>query len=504
MKRFWTSAHLKGNQAYIRGYIDGKPFAEKQWIKPYMFEEHKDGDFKTIINDIPCIKKDFKSISDARTWIKGFEGVANKKIHGLQHFLYTHLNDEFAGTVDFDTDMIARGSIDIETDSSGSFPNVETADKELTAITLTHRKNGVRKIAMFGLKPYKVKHPEAAYQMCRDETDMLEKFLELWNDPEWTPDILTGWYIEGFDIPYIVRRIGRVLGTAKINLLSPWRIVNEREISRGQTVGASTSQQTVYEIFGISILDYLELYKKFSFKNQESFKLDHIAFVELGKKKIDYSEYGSLDGLYRMNFELYMDYNLTDTLLVDELDEKMGLIDLVLTFAYDAKITFNDTMTTTRPWDVIIHNYLLGQGYVVPQSLGFQEDKSIVGGYVKEPVPGLYEGVVNYDFDSLYPHVIMGWNISPETLIGRVDFDAISSHKRGSFERDVEMHRPAFEAQDAILAGNGCLFKKDKIGFLPSLMDSMYQDRVLYKNKMKDAKKRLQAVENEILHRLSN
>lgn len=485
---FWTAAHLRGNSAFIRWYQNGERYQEEQKVYPYLYQEYPAGEFKTL-DGVPCRRRDFKDWEEARNFLKAGDGVDNAApVYGMSQFLYTHLNDEFPGEIEYDPSLLARVSIDIETESDGGFPNIETADKAIVAITISHRQGGKRKIAMFGCKAYTP--PEGVqYQMCQDESDLLMKFLAVWESDEWSPDILTGWNIEGFDVPYIVNRIRRVLGDPMIKRLSPFRIVNDREITRGQSAGQKNSTQTVYELFGISILDYMQIYKKFCFKNHESWSLNHIAWVELKKRKKDYSEYESLHDFYLKNYQDFMEYNLEDTLLIDELDDKVGMIDLVLAFAYDAKVTFNDTMTTTRPWDVIIHNYLLKQGIVIPQSLGSVSGGSIVGGYVKDVIPGLYKGVVAFDFDSLYPHLIMGWNISPETLVGRVDFDAIASIKRGTLERDVEALRPLLEEKDAILAGNGYLFSRSRRGFLPILMEKMYADRVAYKAKMKEAKK---------------
>jgi DNA polymerase elongation subunit (family B) len=486
MSYFWTSAHLWGDHVYVRGYLNGTLIEDKEELKPYLFYEGA-GPYKTL-QGVDCWKKEYTGWRAARDELAVYNDVENKPVFGMSQFLYTHLNDKFPGEVDYDPAMIARCSIDIETMSDGSFPKVDEADKAITAITLTHRRGKERKIAMFGYGAYKA--PEGVrYYMCKDEVHMMETFLDVWNEPDWTPDVLTGWFIEGFDVPYIINRIRRILGDGAVKLLSPWRIVRDREITRGQSVGQKNSTQTVYEIFGVSILDYMELYKKFSFKNQESWGLDNIAFVELGKRKKDYSQFSSLHEFYLKDYQGYMDYNLEDTLLVDEIDDKCGFIDLVLAFAYDAKVTFNDTMTTTRPWDVIIHNYLLKQNIVVPQSLGSVSGGSIVGGYVKDVTPGLFRGVASFDFDSLYPHLIMGWNISPETYAGRVDFDAIASLRRGTLEADVAALKDQL-GDKYILAGNGCIFRKDIRGFLPVLMETMYNDRVKYKDLMKEAKKK--------------
>lgn len=493
MTYFYTSAHLRGDNVYIRGYANGKAFRETQEITPYLFFPDDDGDYKTLTGK-RAKKREFSSVKAAKDYIKSQENVANSEYYGLNHFLYTHLNDEFSGTIKYDPTLIARVSTDIETMSDGGFPDVQEADKEVTAVTFSHRRGKSRKIMMFGTRPYTPKHPEAKFVLCKDERAMFEAILDLWNDPEWTPDVVTGWNVEGFDIPYLINRTRRILGDGPVKLWSPWRIVQERDIVRGKDgsrggKNIANRTDTVYELFGITVLDYLQLYKKFSFQNHESFKLDHIAFVELGERKLDYSEYGSLHNFYLKNYEGYMDYNLDDTLKIDKLDDKLKLIDLVLAMAYDAKVTFSDTMTTTRPWDVIIHNYLMDQRIVIPQYKRSESAWSLVGGYVKNTVPGMYEWVVSCDLNSLYPHLIMQYNISPETLTGKEEFSALDEIENRNLVPAFKEWLSKHQKDNVVMAANGCLYTKSKQGFLPALMQKMYDDRVVYKKAMLHAQR---------------
>jgi DNA polymerase elongation subunit (family B) len=223
------------------------------------------------------------------------------------------------------------------------------------------------------------------------------------------------------------------------------------------------------------------LYRKFSFGNEESYKLDYIAQIQLGEKKVDYSEYGDLLGLYKNNFQKFIEYNIQDCVLVDRLDEKLKFIEQVMALAYDAKVNYADTMTTVRPWDVIIHNYLLDRRIVIPQFKNSKEQFELVGGHVKEPKLGLSKWVVSFDLNSLYPHLIMQYNISPETFVTRLpNFNSIDELLTGDMTHNCEH----------AIAANGCIYRKDKQGFLPALMEKMYDDRVEYKKKMIEAKKR--------------
>ena len=484
---FYTNIFSRGSKIYRRGYYRGKRIKDVIDYKPYLFVLSQNGDYKTL--DGRAVEKiEFPSIPEARDFVKKYQDVDNFEFFGLTNYQYAFINDEYPGEIDYDPSLVSVVSIDIETPTDQGFPDPQTAAVPISNISLS--KNG--KIVVFGTKFYKAKDSNVHYVMCKDEKDLLGKFLILWNHEDWAPDIITGWNIEHFDIPYIVNRISRVLGEADVKRLSPWGMVNDREIVRGKSSSNSSKDisqriDKVYELVGIASLDYIELYKKFSFKNQESYKLDHIANVELGENKLDYSEYGSLFELYEKNYELFVDYNIHDVVLVDKLDDKLKLIEQIMAFAYDAKVNYGDTMTTVRPWDVIIHNYLLKQKIVIPQNKKHFMPGDLVGGYVKEPKIGMSKWVVSFDLNSLYPHLIMQYNISPETYVGKVDFPSIDFMLDGTWE-----YRDGMVAY----AANGCTYRKDKQGFLPALMEKMYNDRVVYKEKMLQAKKDYEATKD--------
>ena len=173
---------------------------------------------------------------------------------------------------------------------------------------------------------------------------------------------------------------------------------------------------TTYAPAGVAVLDYMRLYKKYSFKNQESYALDFISEQELGIKKLDYSEHGTLHNLFVNDFQKYIDYNIRDVELIDRLEEKLKFIEQVIALAYTAKVNYTDTFTTVRPWDIIIHNYLMDRTIVIPQIKRKSNYESLAGGYVKEPKPGMKKWVVSFDLNSLYPHLIMQYSISPEKI----------------------------------------------------------------------------------------
>jgi DNA polymerase elongation subunit (family B) len=468
--KFYTNVFQRGDKIYVRGYENGKRVEFIEKYKPYVFLPKKDGFYRTLEGK-QVDKMQFESIGDAKDFMEKYKDVSNFEYYGLTHFQYLFLYDYYNGEIQYDPSLVSVVTIDIECAADEGFPDIEKADKEITAITL--RKNG--KNIVFGCGEYVEHAPDIKYIRCKDEYELLDKFVKVWNHPTWKPDVITGWNIEFFDIPYTVNRIKRVLGDAEAKKLSPWGILDEKEVEfRGK-------QNQSYNPAGIAVLDYYQLYRKFMFGNQESYKLDYISQVELGEKKIDYSEYGSLLELYKNNFQKFIEYNIHDCVLVDRLDEKLKFIEQVMALAYDAKVNYQDTMTTVRPWDIIIHNYLLDRRIVIPQFTPSHEEFELIGGYVKEVKPGLSKWVVSFDLNSLYPHLIMQYNISPETFVERLPgFKDIDQLLGGAFEHNFEH----------AIAANGCIYRKDKQGFLPALMETMYNDRTKYKKLMIEAKKR--------------
>ena len=473
MTSFYTHVHMRGNKIYLRGYEKGLRVTDIVDYSPYIFVPSDKGDHKTL-DGKPVRRVDFDSISEAREFLKSYEDVDNMKIYGLTSWPYLYIFDNYKGDIDYDPNMVKIGTLDIECAADDGFPDIQKADKPLTAITVRCRGRNY----VFGCGEFETDDPNTYYMQCETEIQLVHQFLQCWKVLDL--DIVTGWNIEFFDIPYLVNRINALGMNPK--KLSPWGMLDEREVEfRGKKNQSFTP-------VGISVLDYYQLYRKFSFGNQESYKLDYISQVELGEKKLDYSEYGSLLELYKNNHQKFIEYNILDCLLVEKLDDKLKFLEQVMALAYDAKVNYNDTMTTVRAWDVIIHNYLLEQGIVIPQFKKQSVDQALVGGYVKEPKIGLSKWVVSFDLNSLYPHLIMQYNISPETFVTRLpNFDKIDTLLNGNWSTNCPH----------AIAANGCIYRKDMQGFLPALMEKMYNDRVVYKKKMLEAKQRYEKTKSK-------
>jgi DNA polymerase elongation subunit (family B) len=376
---------------------------------------------------------------------------------------------------------------DIEVGSENGFPDPYEAKEPVTAISLTFL-NGATFV--WGCGDYQTKGEEK-YTKCKDEYHLLKFFLKFWVDNY--PDVQSGWNTKFFDIPYLVNRMRKVLGEDETKKLSPWNMISEREAF------VMNKRLKVYDLVGIGDLDYLELYKWYSpnGKSQESYRLDHIANFELGEKKIDYSEYENLHQLYKLNYQKFIEYNIRDVNLLIKMEDKLRLIELALTLAYDTKTNYNDVFAQTRMWDALTYNHLMQKSIVVPPRIIKEKDAAFEGAFVKDPQVGMHEWVASFDLNSLYPHLLMQYNISPETLIEPENY---THTLRNIISEGVDVEKllnkevDTSALFDATLTPNGQFFRTDFQGFLPKMMEEMYEDRKKFKKMMLAAK---QEKENE-------
>ena len=322
---------------------------------------------------------------------------------------------------------------------------------------------------------------------------VIQKFLEDWR--KFDPDVITGWNVEEFDIPYLINRFTNIVGHDTAARMSPWNVIYEKQITK------AGQEKILKSPLGVTVLDYLALYRKFTYKMQESYRLDNIAYVELGDRKLDYSEFGSLLELYKHDYQKFIEYNIKDVEIVQRLDDKLGLIDLVFALAYDAKVNYIDALTSVKMWDIIIHNYLMDKNIVIPRKSNTKgKERQIVGAYVKDPQVGMHNWVCSFDLNSLYPHLIMQYNISPDTFAGHIGINlTVDDIIDGALKEPAVQDKVARE--NVTIAATGFLFNKNKRGFLPELMDKMYEDRKMYKGKMIEAKKQNESNPSKELQR---
>jgi DNA polymerase elongation subunit (family B) len=467
MSEFYTSVHPIGDRIFIRGVENGKRYQRKLDFNPTLYvTSKKPSKWKTLegtfVDEVQP-----GSIKDAREFIKRYEGVQGFDVYGNSNYAYQYISDNYSHDVNWNMEQIKVFTIDIETSTEHGFPDIKSANEEILLITV--KELSTKRIITFGSKSYVNPREDVIYVNCKNEQNLLIQFLEFWSKSH--PDVITGWNTDFFDMPYLIRRIERELGDGESNKLSPWGYVNERKTF------IKGNEEIHYDIVGIAQLDYLELYKKYTYSKQESYRLDYIAEQELGdKKKVNPGD--SFKDFYTNYWQAFVDYNIHDVELVDKLEDKMRLIELHLTMAYNAKINFEDVYSQVRMWDTIIYNHLRKKGIVVPAKSHSGKDAQFEGAYVKDPIIGLHKWMASFDLNSLYPHLIMQYNISPETLTSEkisVTVDKLLNQ---------EIDTTYVKQRDLALTANGWTYTKEFKGFMPELMEKMYNDRNKFKKQM--------------------
>jgi DNA polymerase elongation subunit (family B) len=485
--RFYTNVQMVGDHFLVRGYENGNHFMTREKFNPTLFvPANKKTKYQTLSGEyVESVQPG--SVRECREFVKKYENVENFKIFGNTQYIYQYISDIYPEEeLKFDINKIKVTTIDIEVASENGFPDVESAAEEVLLITIQDYSS--KQIRTWGKGPFRNQQKNVIYKSFTTEYDLLNDFINWWMIETNTPEVVTGWNSKLYDIPYLIRRIDRVLGEKLMKRISPWGLVTETETY------ISGRRHLCYDVGGISQLDYLDLYKKFTYKAQESYRLDYIAEVELGQKKLDHSEFDTFKDFYTKGWQKFVEYNIVDVELVDRMEDKMKLIELALTMAYDAKANYDDVFSQVRMWDTIIYNYLKKRNIVIPPKKRSDKDSKYAGAYVKEPIPGMYDWVVNFDLNSLYPHLIMQFNVSPETLVEE-KHPTVTVDKILNQELTFELYK------DYAVCPNGAMFRKDVRGFLPELMDKMYNDRVIFKKKMIEEKKKLEEIESEMRRR---
>ena len=470
---FYTNVARYGNSLLYRGYKNGHRFEDRIRFGPTLYQKDINGTAYAL-DGTRVSPKLFDKMSQVKEYEQQYGGINAKELYGNKNYVVQYLQEKFPDNIEFDRDRINVSTIDIEVASDDGFPEPEFAEYPVISITI---KNNIDDIYyIWGLHDYDVsksimKDFPVMYEKCESETELLLKFLNHWGSAVNSPDVITGWNTRFFDMPYLINRTGKLLGPDVAKRYSPWGLINPRTIKQ---MGRELQS---YEITGISQLDYLELFKKFgySYGAQESYKLDHIAHTVLGERKLSYDEFTGLHTLYKHDFQKFIDYNIKDVELVDRLEDKMGLITLALTMAYRGGVNYSDTLGTTAIWDSILYRDLSNRGIIVPAN-GEKFKSEYPGGYVKPPQVGMHDWVVSFDLNSLYPNIIVQWNMSPETI---VEGDRLTMNPDIALTENHSNPNPEYA-----LAANGVSFKKDKEGVLPKIIVDYYNERSIVKKKM--------------------
>ncbi len=484
-------------------------------------------------------KISFTNIKEAKEFIEEYKTIT--PIHGQTSFVHQFITNTYPGKIEFDINSVIIANVDIETafgtsefsddhsitirradkletiklgalklipnfedidilderssqwclfNSScyrliGGFPKADLANQEILSISLKcfNDNNNVT----WGLKEFKETESEGfTYIKCDSERLLLTSFVEYWNKLK--PNILVGWNITGFDIPYLVNRMNKIIGEDRTRKLSPFHMHSKRVLDPITIQG----DQPSYNILGIVIYDYLDLYKKYSLKTLEKYSLDHVAYVELGERKLDYSEYTNLMELYNKDFDKYIQYNRHDVELVERLDKKVKFVFLALMLSYTAKVRHNEIFGQVKFWDVIIYNFLHDRNIQIPPQKVAIQDHRIEGGFVKEPTPGLYKWIITMDLTSLYPSCILQCNLSPETLASGATENLVDKMLNKSYNTSW------LKEKDVCMTANGATFTRKTKGVMPQIVQTIFDNRRSVKQDMLKTSREIELIKAEL------
>jgi len=488
MSDFYTNISVSGKYILFRGVENDKRVRRKIEYRPtFHLLSQEQTNVKTLSGEsVKPIQPG--TIPDCREFLERYESVDNFPIFGNNRFEYAYIADTYPDDILWDVNKISIAYIDIEVGSENGFPEPNDANESITAITIKLKGN----YFVFGCGDYVKHRDDVHYAHCRDESDLLRRFIDFWC--RFHPDVVTGWNIEFFDIPYLINRITKLFGEDEAKKLSPWN-----KLRPYKTVKFNRELNS-YSIDGVAVLDYIELYRKFTYSQQESYRLDHIAHIEVGEKKVDYSQFESLHQLYKHDYQKFIEYNIKDVELVEKLEDKMKLLELALTLAYDNKVNYEDVFTQVRMWDAIVYNYLKKKNIVIPQMKRGEKKSAYEGAYVKDPILGMHQWVASFDLNSLYPHLIMQYNISMETLLEPAKYTdemkQFIATKKINVDTLLSQQIDTRELKDfnVGITPNGQMFSNKEQGVMPEIMDTMYKDRTRYKKLAIEAKKKIETV----------
>lgn len=474
--QFYTNVNQWGKNLLVREIVDGKERRRKVKYAPSLFIPSHDGDYQGMFGE-KLSKINFEDMKEAKDFMNRYEDVENFDIFGFQKFPISWLQEEYQEEIEYDPKLIRTFIIDIEVYISGGVPDPEKCVDPITSITLYDSYKDV--FLVFGTKEYEKHMDNVVYVKCSNEVTLLRNFLYYWTRN--FPHVITGWNLEGFDTPYLSNRILNLLGEEALKSLSPWKIF------KNKNVYAFGKRIPSFEFVGVAEIDYLPLYKKYVLKPRESYSLDYISYVELGKQKVDYSEEEGLNSLYDNNHQKFIEYNIRDVDLVKQLEERLKLLTLTFEISYYAKINYQDSLSPVKTWDAICCDYLFKEGVIPPPNKSGTK-LSYTGGFVKEPKLGYSNWVASVDLNSLYPHIIQQGNLGVETLIPKEniheDLSWINIENLLEKKHDLSW----LKEKDWTVTPNAQVFRIDKKSIFNILMEQMYKTRKANKNKMIELK----------------
>lgn len=478
---FYINSIVRGNDVCLTYcHEDEVKYARIRDYKPTLFyQNHSGGNsgFTELVSGINLSPKQFDNIRQANKAIKDAREVEGLTIYGNRNFNLTFLHENFANMEKSYNEKYIRGfNIDIECPADFGFPDVGRAEWPINLMTIYD--TFTDKFQVWGLNECDLENLKDAleeksvsldqvdYRAFETEDELLADMIEWWQQNY--PAYVTGWNTSTFDLPYLCNRL-RNLGF-DIDKLSPW---NTTFIREGEFMGKP--EYKVY-IDGVADLDYIELYKKNRFITRESYKLGVIGEVEGISGKVDFSEEANnLRTLHKVNWSKYVLYNIQDVNLVKMLDEKLGYLSITFAVAYAAGINFDDVSSPVATWENIFYRQLIRNRVVLPPKQS-HDKVNFEGGYVKPPHTGKHRWVCSFDLNSLYPHIIMGWNISPETITPKMAAVNVNHMVEG-----LEFNAPD---GDLAIAPSGNTFRRNVQGVAGQQMERLYKERKSIKGEM--------------------
>ena len=522
MEPYYTSVIALGNQIFLRWIEDGKRHMKRVEYSPkiYVRAKGKGCGMKSLHgHDLEVLPMD--SMRDARDYVKRYKDIDGYKMYGTLEFDAAFIAEYFPQKIEFDMSHIRVADIDIEVftgsindDGSiqeGPFPDPKYALYPVNAITF--HDSFTDTFYAFGLEEFmgkklgtyvhdkscpKVGHLNVKYMGFKTEEALLKAFLAMWSEMKF--DVYTGYNTTTFDTPYLTNRIKQILGDGAEKQLSPWKIVNMR------TFQNMYGEQLSCEWYGIEELDWLDLYKKFSFESPLSYKLGTVGNKVVGETKISYEEAGTLNKLYALDYQKFLTYNIKDVDLVRRMDKARGYIHLAMSIAYMTKSNYRDALATVKPWSNLIYDMLNKKGIVPDMPRIFQGEFELMGGFVKQPKEGFYKWVISFDLNSLYPHIMKLLNLGPETLVERKDLPeeikaAFPTSIDPDYVLDGKLQTALLEKYDLAVSAKGHFFKRTNKSIFHEKVEEIYSVRASVKKEMKKKEQRIEDIKVELKNR---
>jgi len=470
--------------------IDGQRIDTEIPFRPFLYVEKEGATDATSIFKTSLLKKVFKNSLERRKFV---EKTANSRLfYNLapeQQFLIEMFKEQ-NNDPSFSQFPLKTFLLDIEVDTThdSSFPTPEKAAVPINLITVYDTLQ--KKTFTWGLeKEYETELKHCKYFKCSSERDLILSFVEFWKSDY--PDIASGWNSSGFDFPYIINRFAKLFGDDFVNQLSPLGSVRGRKVFTDMG-----KEMTVWSIAGVSLIDYMDLYKTFSPGERESFSLNFISELELGEGKIAHNAV-SLGELAHKDWKLFVDYNIQDVHLLVRLEEKLKFLEIARMLSYKGCTNFEAALGKVAIVTGAVAIQASRQGFIIPTFPNNQERESYEGGFVRDPEKGLQKSIVSFDVNSLYPNTIITLNISPETKIGKVIEGEFGVTPEVTIRLiDGKIHKISssklakFLTEEKIsLSKAGVLYSQKSKGVIPNLIDQIYKERVDTKEKLKELKK---------------